>query len=102
MQDVEKVTHYGNDDDEQGWLPTYSLGFVEWWQSGHHPEKVIANFGHILDIKVGKKTEYSWLPTKTYHKDLPSCNFFSFKIWQIWVFFPWKILCIGQNRIFQV
>jgi hypothetical protein len=38
MQDVEKLTHYGNDDNEQGpivrgWLPTYSLGFVGWWQS---------------------------------------------------------------------
>jgi len=25
-----------------------------------------------------------------------------FEIWQIWAIFPWKILCIGQNHIFQV
>jgi hypothetical protein len=26
-----------------------------------------------------------------------------FKIWRIWaIFFPWEILCIGQNHIFQV
>jgi hypothetical protein len=29
-------------------------------------------------------------------------NSFSFKIWQIWIFFPWKFLCIGQNCIIQV
>jgi len=25
-----------------------------------------------------------------------------FEIWQIWAIFPWRILCIGQNHIFQV
>jgi hypothetical protein len=26
----------------------------------------------------------------------------NFEIWQIWVTIPWKILCIGQNRIFRL
>jgi hypothetical protein len=30
-------------------------------------------------------------------------DFVFFKIWLIWaIFFPQKILCIGQNHIFQV
>jgi len=30
-------------------------------------------------------------------------DFIFFKIWLIWaIFFPQKILCIGQNHIFQV
>jgi len=44
-------------------------------QSGDHSENNLAKFGYILDMKVGKKKRerillYSWLPTRTYHKNL--------------------------------
>jgi len=46
-------------------------------QSGDdYPENNLANFGYILDMKVGKINKivillYSWLSTGTYHKNLP-------------------------------
>jgi len=60
-----------------------------WWHTKYESRK---NQNPLL---------YSWLPTGTYHKNL-NLDLFIFEIWQVWVFFPWKILCIGQNCISQV
>jgi hypothetical protein len=47
------------------------------WRSDH-PENNVAKFSCLLDMKVitNKMFLYSWLPIRTYHKNL---NFFSLK-----------------------
>ncbi len=41
-------------------------------------------------MKVKVKYLYSWLPTRTYHKNLEFWNFLFFKIWQTWAIFSMK------------
>jgi hypothetical protein len=50
---------------------------------------IVRKFGYILDMKIPPKKNlkkrillYSWLPIRTYHKNLTIWVFFSLKIWQ--------------------
>jgi hypothetical protein len=43
---------------------------------------ILAKFGYIIDIQVGKKNRillYSWLPSGSYDKTLAIWNFFNLK-----------------------
>ncbi len=74
-------------------------------QSDNHPENNLAKFGYIIDMKIRKQTISFYI--------LGYLLEVSIKVWQFGIFkfqksdkfgpfFPWKILCIGQNHIFQV
>jgi hypothetical protein len=75
---------------------------------------ILARFGYRLDINVGKKNKKKktgsvyilGLPTGTYHRKSGNLEILSFKKKNLAnigsFFFPRKILCIGQNYIFQV
>jgi hypothetical protein len=73
-------------------------------QNGDHPENNLAKFGYRLDMKVEKKNRIllcSWLRMRTYHKNLAIWIYFCSKSSEFGPNFPWKILCIGRNHIFQ-
>ncbi len=56
------------------WKAGFLLRILCCNQSGDHPQNNLAKFGYILDMKVGENKIkiflYSWLPTRTYHKNL--------------------------------
>ncbi len=69
-------------------------------QTANHSENNLAKFGYIYE---SRKKEEGWLPTGTHHQN-PAVwkKKKSPKSGKCGSFFPWEILCIGQNHTFQV
>jgi hypothetical protein len=48
-----------------------------------------------------KQNPYSWQPSASCHKNLAIWKTFFPKSGEFGAIFPWKILCVGLNHIFQ-
>jgi hypothetical protein len=58
----------------------------------------LAKFGYIIE-KI-RFLLYSWLLSRSCHKTLAIWNFLNSKSVKCGPFFPWKVLCTGQNHVF--
>jgi len=79
-----------------------SILWCSW--NGNHPQRDLVRFGYKLDMKNRKKPESFYILGYLMELIIKVWEFgiFLINVTNLGHFFPWKILCIAWNHIFQV
>jgi len=85
--------------------PGFFLRILWYSQGGNHSKTILANSGYMLDMKIEKNPGSFYILGYQLKLIVESWQFeflFFSKFGKFGPFSPWKLLCIGQNHIFQV